>query len=122
MLQAEEDDRLDQELQPLALQFSTKIHYEKAKGFAQSFRHGQPRRRPSRRPCSGTGWRRSGRTRPDPMEAVGRRFWAIAEGYIPGWSHRPAPDFTSHDAGGAYRPCLPAPARPVGPAAAPLHS
>ena len=25
------------------------------------------------------------------MKAVGRKVWAIAEGYIPGWSHGPAP-------------------------------
>lgn len=31
------------------------------------------------------------------MEAVGRTQWAIPEGYIPGWSHGPAPDFTSHE-------------------------
>jgi hypothetical protein len=28
---------------------------------------------------------------------VGRRRWAIAEGYIPGWSHGPAPEMTSHE-------------------------
>lgn len=31
------------------------------------------------------------------MEAVGRTQWAIPEGYIPGWGHGPAPDFTSHE-------------------------
>lgn len=31
------------------------------------------------------------------MEAVGRKRWAIPEGYIPGWGHGPAPDFTSHE-------------------------
>lgn len=31
------------------------------------------------------------------MEAVGRTRWAIPEGYIPGWSHGPGPDFTSHE-------------------------
>lgn len=31
------------------------------------------------------------------MEPVGRRLWAIAEGYIPGWGHGAAPDFTSHE-------------------------
>jgi hypothetical protein len=31
------------------------------------------------------------------MEAVGRRLWAIAEGYIPGASHGPAPAMTSHE-------------------------
>jgi hypothetical protein len=28
---------------------------------------------------------------------IGRRQWAIAEGYIPGWSHGPAPQMTSHE-------------------------
>jgi hypothetical protein len=29
--------------------------------------------------------------------AAGHRWWAIPEGYIPGWSHGPAPAMTSHD-------------------------
>ena len=29
---------------------------------------------------------------------IGRKSWAIAEGYIPGWSHGPAPEFISHEA------------------------
>lgn len=29
---------------------------------------------------------------------LGKKVWAIAEGYIPGWSNGPAPDFISHDA------------------------
>jgi hypothetical protein len=29
---------------------------------------------------------------------IGRKFWAIAEGYIPGSSHGPAPEMTSHEA------------------------
>lgn len=29
--------------------------------------------------------------------AVGCKRWAIAEGYIPGWSHGPEPQFTSHE-------------------------
>ena len=29
--------------------------------------------------------------------AVGSRHWAIAEGYIPSWSHGPAPEFESHE-------------------------
>jgi len=29
---------------------------------------------------------------------IGRKTWAIAEGYIPGWSNGPAPEFTSHEA------------------------
>jgi hypothetical protein len=28
---------------------------------------------------------------------TGRRRWAIAEGYIPGWSHGPEPQMTSHE-------------------------
>ncbi len=27
----------------------------------------------------------------------GEKRWAIAEGYIPGWSHGPEPQFTSHE-------------------------
>lgn len=29
---------------------------------------------------------------------IGKKIWAIPEGYIPAWSHGPAPDFTSHEA------------------------
>lgn len=32
------------------------------------------------------------------MAAIGRRIWAIAEGYIPGRSNGPAPAMTSHEA------------------------
>ena len=28
---------------------------------------------------------------------IGHTRWAIAEGYIPGWSHGPEPEFTSHE-------------------------
>jgi hypothetical protein len=28
---------------------------------------------------------------------IGRRVWAIAEGYIPSWSHGPEPEMTSHE-------------------------
>ena len=28
---------------------------------------------------------------------IGRRKWTIAEGYIPGWSHGPEPEITSHE-------------------------
>ncbi|HEV8599018.1 MAG TPA: sensory rhodopsin transducer [Gemmatimonadales bacterium] len=28
---------------------------------------------------------------------VGRTRWAIAEGYLPGWSHGPEPELTSHE-------------------------
>ena len=31
-------------------------------------------------------------------KSIGRKTWAIAEGYIPGWSHGPAPEFISHEA------------------------
>jgi hypothetical protein len=31
------------------------------------------------------------------MTALGRRRWAIAEGYIPGWSNGPEHLFTSHE-------------------------
>jgi hypothetical protein len=30
-------------------------------------------------------------------ESIGRKRWAIAEGYIPGWSHGPEPQMTSHE-------------------------
>lgn len=29
---------------------------------------------------------------------IGKKTWAIAEGYIPGWSNGPAPQMTSHEA------------------------
>ena len=32
------------------------------------------------------------------MDAIGRKRWAIAEGYIPGQSHGPAPELESHEA------------------------
>jgi hypothetical protein len=32
------------------------------------------------------------------MAAIGRKIWAIAEGYIPGESTGPAPQMTSHEA------------------------
>jgi hypothetical protein len=31
------------------------------------------------------------------MNAMGRRRWAIAEGYIPAWSHGPGPELESHE-------------------------
>jgi hypothetical protein len=31
------------------------------------------------------------------MTPIGRRRWAIAEGYIPGWSHGPQPMLQSHE-------------------------
>lgn len=37
----------------------------------------------------------------DPSQSragIGRRRWAIAEGYIPAWSHGPAPEMASHEA------------------------
>lgn len=30
-------------------------------------------------------------------KSIGRKTWAIAEGYIPETSHGPAPEFTSHE-------------------------
>jgi hypothetical protein len=30
-------------------------------------------------------------------EAIGRRRWAIAEGYVPGWSNGPEPQMASHE-------------------------
>jgi hypothetical protein len=32
------------------------------------------------------------------MSSLGRKTWAIAEGYIPAWSNGPAPEMTSHEA------------------------
>lgn len=32
------------------------------------------------------------------MKQIGKLVWAIAEGYIPGWSHGPDPQMTSHEA------------------------
>ena len=32
------------------------------------------------------------------MDTIGRTRWAIAEGYIPGSSHGPAPELESHEA------------------------
>jgi len=31
------------------------------------------------------------------MESIGRKRWAIAEGYIPAGSHGPSPQMTSHE-------------------------
>jgi hypothetical protein len=31
-------------------------------------------------------------------DAIGRRRWAVPDGYIPGWSHGPAPEMKSHEA------------------------
>jgi hypothetical protein len=31
------------------------------------------------------------------MNPIGRKRWAIAEGYIPGWSHGPEPQMISHE-------------------------
>lgn len=30
-------------------------------------------------------------------DPIGHRRWAIAEGYIPSWSHGPEPQLTSHE-------------------------
>jgi len=32
------------------------------------------------------------------QNGMGKTHWAIAEGYIPSWSHGPGPDFLSHEA------------------------
>ena len=29
--------------------------------------------------------------------SIGKKHWAIAEGWIPGWSHGPEPEMTSHE-------------------------
>lgn len=31
------------------------------------------------------------------MAAIGRKTWAIAEGWIPSWSHGPEPEMLSHE-------------------------
>lgn len=31
------------------------------------------------------------------MNGIGKKRWAIAEGYIPGWSHGPEPQFIRHE-------------------------
>lgn len=31
------------------------------------------------------------------MAAIGRKVWAIAEGWIPSWSHGPEPEMLSHE-------------------------
>jgi len=31
------------------------------------------------------------------LQAIGRKYWAIAEGYIPAWSQGPEPQMTSHE-------------------------
>ena len=31
------------------------------------------------------------------MESIGRKRWAIAEGYVPSWSHGPEPEMRSHE-------------------------
>jgi hypothetical protein len=36
--------------------------------------------------------------REDIMNGIGRRRWAIAEGYLPGWSLGPGPERASHEA------------------------
>lgn len=32
------------------------------------------------------------------MEAIGKRQWAIVDGYLPAWSNGPDPEMTSHEA------------------------
>jgi hypothetical protein len=36
-------------------------------------------------------------TKGDLMEPIGKKVWAIAEGYIPSYSHGPAPQLESHE-------------------------
>lgn len=31
------------------------------------------------------------------MDAIGKKVWAIADGYIPAWSHGPEPEMESHE-------------------------
>ncbi len=31
------------------------------------------------------------------LSPIGRKRWVIAEGYVPGWSNGPEPQFTSRD-------------------------
>lgn len=38
------------------------------------------------------------------MDGLGRRQWAIAEGYIPGWSNGPEPQMTSHESACVLNP------------------
>ena len=38
-----------------------------------------------------------GATEVPPDGAVGHRLWAIAEGYVPAWSHGPEPQMRSHE-------------------------
>ncbi len=33
----------------------------------------------------------------DEQTSIGRRCWAIAEGYIPAWSNGPEPELQSHE-------------------------
>lgn len=40
---------------------------------------------------------RSAASRKGQMTAIGRTRWAIAEGYIPAYSHGPEPQLTSHE-------------------------
>ena len=37
-------------------------------------------------------------------DLIGRRRWAIAEGYIPSWSHGPEPQMTSHESACVLNP------------------
>lgn len=36
---------------------------------------------------------------------IGKKRWAIAEGYIPGWSHGPEPQMTSHETARLLNAC-----------------
>jgi hypothetical protein len=50
--------------------------------------------RERRRPPGGDGFRDNKETI---MSDIGHRVWAIGEGYIPGYSHGPEPQMTSHE-------------------------
>ena len=39
------------------------------------------------------------------MNAIGHHRWAIAEGYIPTWSHGPEPQMTSHESASILNAC-----------------
>ena len=46
---------------------------------------------------SSNKWVDAGHIRKKTMDSIGRKRWAIAEGYIPAYSHGPEPQFTSHE-------------------------
>ncbi len=53
------------------------------------------------RPCStssGTDTEGTGLNGQSMEMPIGQKRWAIAEGYVPGWSHGPEPELSSHEA------------------------